>query len=536
MTTAKRDLPTGPAISSPTEHGWYHADSIDGRQKNVPMYFDGYLSSSDQRYGSRWVYMPEAWHNFRRLAPAHKAAPDLAAVTGELDRLQLAVHELEESTSEAESRANECGNRIADLRSQLTAVQRERDALRADCERLNALVRETGMGQGEIDTRCAEGEAKQSAPVHQRDDHNVALCPVCSPLPATTVRCFRSKGSHVPRIWVYPESGSLLLFIQEKVIRTPCMEPDLVARLHTEIPFPVALAELQATWPEGAERLRKLGEENPQSTQGEPDGKQSHDVSTIAAVPNLQPANEGCSRGVPVHCVSEAVAHSAVDAASVATAATAEKVTPDPAMEAASIAAHRVGDSQTSAEFIAELKAEVQVKPGIQLGDDGRCRCNCAMPCPLGRTGAEYRCTAAELQAAGVSVEYPARADDQPAESEDDSPAAVSERTLPAKYRHLREASEACHDCGHLWKSGEHYSCHKRMQARIRDLEAQLTERQPKWITYTGQELEPGVWACKSKRENLWMLYLVPIWKSAMPTGRRYCRIGPVPAAEVEGQ
>jgi hypothetical protein len=47
----------------------------------------------------------------------------------------------------------------------------------------------------------------------------------------------------------------------------------------------------------------------------------------------------------------------------------------------------------------------------IKLGSDGRCECNAASQCPLGRTGMAYRCTKEELLAAGCEVAWPAPAD-----------------------------------------------------------------------------------------------------------------------------
>lgn len=38
-----------------------------------------------------------------------------------------------------------------------------------------------------------------------------------------------------------------------------------------------------------------------------------------------------------------------------------------------------------------------------QLQPDGRCGCNCASPCPLGKVGSTTRCTVDELQSAGAS-------------------------------------------------------------------------------------------------------------------------------------
>ena len=38
-----------------------------------------------------------------------------------------------------------------------------------------------------------------------------------------------------------------------------------------------------------------------------------------------------------------------------------------------------------------------------EIGKDGKCKCSCATPCPLGKRGTTYRCTKEELDEAGVS-------------------------------------------------------------------------------------------------------------------------------------
>lgn len=43
----------------------------------------------------------------------------------------------------------------------------------------------------------------------------------------------------------------------------------------------------------------------------------------------------------------------------------------------------------------------------VEIGDDGRCKCSAADPCPLGRTGSEIRCSAEELERAGFKPLYP---------------------------------------------------------------------------------------------------------------------------------
>jgi hypothetical protein len=40
----------------------------------------------------------------------------------------------------------------------------------------------------------------------------------------------------------------------------------------------------------------------------------------------------------------------------------------------------------------------------VIIGDDGRCMCSCADPCPLGKAGMQYRCTKEELEARGVKT------------------------------------------------------------------------------------------------------------------------------------
>lgn len=43
----------------------------------------------------------------------------------------------------------------------------------------------------------------------------------------------------------------------------------------------------------------------------------------------------------------------------------------------------------------------------VEIGDDGRCKCSAADPCPLGRVGGEVRCSAKELEDAGFKAIYP---------------------------------------------------------------------------------------------------------------------------------
>jgi len=45
-----------------------------------------------------------------------------------------------------------------------------------------------------------------------------------------------------------------------------------------------------------------------------------------------------------------------------------------------------------------------EIKKVVVIGEDGRCMCSCADPCPLGRVGSSYRCTKGELEAAGVET------------------------------------------------------------------------------------------------------------------------------------
>lgn len=46
----------------------------------------------------------------------------------------------------------------------------------------------------------------------------------------------------------------------------------------------------------------------------------------------------------------------------------------------------------------------VKAITAVGLGSDGRCLCDCATRCPLGRTGSTERCTKQELTAAGVNT------------------------------------------------------------------------------------------------------------------------------------
>ncbi len=39
-----------------------------------------------------------------------------------------------------------------------------------------------------------------------------------------------------------------------------------------------------------------------------------------------------------------------------------------------------------------------KVFTAITIGKDGRCQCNCANTCPLGKTGSALRCTKEELR------------------------------------------------------------------------------------------------------------------------------------------
>ena len=40
----------------------------------------------------------------------------------------------------------------------------------------------------------------------------------------------------------------------------------------------------------------------------------------------------------------------------------------------------------------------------VEIASDGRCKCSCSTPCPLGKSGSEYRCTKEELEAAGIET------------------------------------------------------------------------------------------------------------------------------------
>ncbi len=40
----------------------------------------------------------------------------------------------------------------------------------------------------------------------------------------------------------------------------------------------------------------------------------------------------------------------------------------------------------------------------IKFGVDERCLCDCATPCPLGKSGMAYRCTKEELSQAGYET------------------------------------------------------------------------------------------------------------------------------------
>jgi hypothetical protein len=42
------------------------------------------------------------------------------------------------------------------------------------------------------------------------------------------------------------------------------------------------------------------------------------------------------------------------------------------------------------------------VRNPVVIGEDGRCMCSCADPCPLHKSGLAYRCTKQELEAAGI--------------------------------------------------------------------------------------------------------------------------------------
>ena len=49
-----------------------------------------------------------------------------------------------------------------------------------------------------------------------------------------------------------------------------------------------------------------------------------------------------------------------------------------------------------------------------EIAEDGRCKCTCATPCPLGTVGTTYRCTKEELESAGVEYTMEAENLDRP--------------------------------------------------------------------------------------------------------------------------
>ncbi len=55
-------------------------------------------------------------------------------------------------------------------------------------------------------------------------------------------------------------------------------------------------------------------------------------------------------------------------------------------------------------EDIPEEDEQPNDGPIVTIGKDGRCQCDAATICPLGRIGAEHRCTEAELIAKGIKV------------------------------------------------------------------------------------------------------------------------------------
>lgn len=75
---------------------------------------------------------------------------------------------------------------------------------------------------------------------------------------------------------------------------------------------------------------------------------------------------------------------------------------------------HELDRGRKRAELIANAPNEIPKAPPkmrvVQMATDGRCNCNAADPCPLGRTGSAERCLERELIEVGVTCVAPGTA------------------------------------------------------------------------------------------------------------------------------